>query len=61
MDQKDKNFFNAALKLIADGEIEVNGMLTHRFPLAELPKAYDMAKTREDGIIKALITMPDSN
>ena len=61
MDQKDKNFFNAALKLIADGEIDVNGMLTHRFPLTELPKAYDMAKTREDGIIKALIAMPDSN
>jgi threonine dehydrogenase-like Zn-dependent dehydrogenase len=60
MNQKDKDFFDTALKLIAEGEIDVKGMLTHRFPFSELPKAYDIAKTREDGVIKALITMPDS-
>lgn len=60
MNQEDKYPFKAALELIANGEIDVKGMLTHRYDMSRLAEAYELAKNREDGVIKALIAMPNS-
>lgn len=50
--------FRMALDLIASGAIDVAPMLTHRFPFERVREAYELAKMREDGVIKIVIEMP---
>jgi threonine dehydrogenase-like Zn-dependent dehydrogenase len=50
--------FHMALALIATGAIDVLPMLTHRFPFDRVLKAYELARTRDDGVIKIVIEMP---
>ena len=50
--------FRMALNLIARAEIDVTPLLTHRFPFERVMDAYELARTREDGAIKAVIEMP---
>jgi L-iditol 2-dehydrogenase len=52
-----KSFWQA-LDLIAKGEIDVSPMLTHRFPFEQVLEAYELARTRDDGVIKVVIEMP---
>jgi threonine dehydrogenase-like Zn-dependent dehydrogenase len=47
--------FRQALDLIAQGEIDVSSMVTHRFPFERVPEAYELARTRDDGAIKVVI------
>jgi L-iditol 2-dehydrogenase len=44
--------FRTALERIADGSVDVSGMLTHRFPLDRIDEALDLATARADGVIK---------
>ena len=50
--------FRMALDLIAQGEIDVSPMLTHRFPFERVLEAYELARTRDDRVIKVVIEMP---
>lgn len=43
------------LRLLANGRIDPTPMTTHRFHLEQLPKAFEMMKNKDDGIIKPLI------
>lgn len=43
------------LRLIANGRIDPRPMTTHHFSFDDLPKAFHMMATKEDGIIKPLI------
>ena len=43
------------LRLIAQGKIDTTPLITHRFPLAEIEKAYRLFENREDGVIKVAI------
>ena len=52
-----KSFWQA-LDLIAEGVIDVSLMLTHRFPFERVLEAYELARTREDRVIKVAIEMP---
>ena len=47
-----------ALDLIAQGQIDVAPMLTHRLPFSRVQEAYELARSREDGVIKIVIEMP---
>jgi L-iditol 2-dehydrogenase len=47
-----------ALDLIGRGEIDVSDMVTHRFPFERVREAYELARTRADGVIKAVVEMP---
>jgi L-iditol 2-dehydrogenase len=44
-----------AIDLIADGKINVDFMITHRFRLEQTQQAFDMVAEYRDGVIKALI------
>lgn len=44
--------FRTALEAIADGSVDVSGMLTHRFALDRIEEAVALATTRADGAIK---------
>lgn len=50
--------FIMALDLIAHGEIDVTPMPTHRFQFDQVLDAYELARTRDDGVIKVVIEMP---
>ena len=44
------------LRLIKNGRIDPTSMTTHEFKFADLDKAFEMMKNKDDGIIKPLIT-----
>jgi len=44
------------LRLIENGKVDPTPMTTHRFPFGEVEKAFQMMVTKEDDIIKPLIT-----
>lgn len=46
-----------ALDLIARGQIDVGPVLTHRLPVSRVREAYELARSREDGVIKIVIDM----
>ena len=50
--------FRMALDLIVGGEIDVAPMITHRFSFDQVMEAYELARTRGDGVIKIVIEMP---
>lgn len=43
------------LKLIEEGKIDTTPLITHRFPLNEIEKAYRIFENKEDGVIKIAI------
>ena len=50
--------FKMALDLIAKGAVDVAPMLTHRLAFDQVMDAYELARTRDDGVIKIVIEMP---
>lgn len=44
------------LRLIARGRIDPSPMTTHTFKFGDVEKAFELMRTKEEGIIKALIT-----
>jgi len=45
----------AAIDLIASGQVSVDFMITHHFPLEETQKAFELVGGYRDGVIKAMI------
>ena len=48
--------FKQALDYIINGNINVEPFLTHRFPVDNVQKAFDLADSREEGVIKISLT-----
>ena len=48
------------LRLIQEGKIDTTPLLTHRFPLRDIEKAYRLFEQKEDGVIKVAITQDES-
>ena len=46
-----------AIDLIASGKVNVDFMITHRFPLEQTKKAFDLVAGYHDGVIKAMISL----
>lgn len=44
------------MRLIAAGRVDPLPMTTHRFPFKDIEKAFRMMQTKEDGMIKPLIS-----
>jgi threonine dehydrogenase-like Zn-dependent dehydrogenase len=44
------------LRLIENGRVDPTSLTTHRFPFAQVERAFHMMETKEDNIIKPLIT-----
>ena len=47
----------SALDLIGSGQINVDFMITHRFPLEETQKAFELVAGYHDGVIKAMVSV----
>ncbi|HPG41589.1 MAG TPA: alcohol dehydrogenase catalytic domain-containing protein [bacterium] len=50
----------AAVQLLAQGRVNLDFLLTHRFPLAEAQAALDQVSDYKDGVIKAIIDVNSS-
>lgn len=48
-----------ALQMIASGDINVEPLITHTFPLSRVMDAYELARSRGDNCIKILIEVPE--
>jgi len=46
-----------AIDLIASGKVNTDFMITHRFPLEQTKKAFDLVAGYRDGVIKAMINV----
>jgi threonine dehydrogenase-like Zn-dependent dehydrogenase len=44
------------LKHIREGRIDAKGIITHRFPLDQAPKAYQLFSDKKDGCVKCVLT-----
>lgn len=47
--------YPAALSLVAQGRVDVKPLVTHRFKLEQVVKAFDTAYRQDDGTIKVMI------
>lgn len=45
------------LKLIEAGKIDTTPLITHRFALEDIERAYEVFEGRQDGVIKVAVTM----
>jgi threonine dehydrogenase-like Zn-dependent dehydrogenase len=52
--------FPMAMQWIAERRVDVSGLLTHRFPLAELQTAFETFRDHRDGALKVLVEFPKS-
>ncbi len=49
-------YFRAAIALMATGRLDQKQLITHRFPVSECQRAFEVAAGRKDGYIKGVIT-----
>jgi L-iditol 2-dehydrogenase len=47
-----------AIDLISSGRVNVDPLITHHFPLAETAKAFELVSSCREGVLKAIIDLP---
>jgi len=47
--------FEQALRLIESGRLDVAPLVTHRFPLGEYQKAFDLLRSRSEPVVKVIL------
>ena len=52
-----ENGLQRAIALVRDGLVDVQGLVTHEFPLAQAAEAFVRAERRTPDILKAVIRM----
>jgi threonine dehydrogenase-like Zn-dependent dehydrogenase len=50
--------FPLAMQWIAEGRIDVRSLVTHRFPLSEIQRAFETFRDHTDGALKVLVEFP---
>jgi L-iditol 2-dehydrogenase len=48
-----------AIDLIASGQLDVSGLITHHVPFGDVLSAYELHRSRGDGCVKIVIDMPE--
>ena len=43
------------LKLIAEGKLDTEPLITHTYPLSKIDKAYELFENKRDGVIKVAV------
>lgn len=49
------NHIDKLLRLVADGKVVLDDIVTHRLPLAEAPRAYQIFNDKQDGCVKVVL------
>jgi L-iditol 2-dehydrogenase len=50
-----KHTYPRAIAMVADGLIDVDSIVTHRYPIEEVAEAYDLVASRADGVMKVVV------
>lgn len=50
-----KHTYPRAIAMVADGLIDVDRIVTHRYPLEKAAEAYDLVASRSDGVMKVVV------
>ncbi len=50
-----QRYLRPLLKRIEDGEIDPSFVVTHKLPLAEASRGYEMFRNKEDGCVKVVL------
>ena len=45
----------AKLKLIAEGKLDTEPLITHTYPLSKIDEAYELFENKRDGVIKVAV------
>lgn len=48
-------FFQAAVRMLADGRLDLSALITHRLPWHEAQQAFDMYADHADGVLKVVL------
>ncbi len=49
--------FLRALRMMSDGSIDMERMITHRLPFSEVQRGYELADTRAEGVLRVVLNM----
>lgn len=52
-----RNLYPRAISAIAEGLVDVDGVVTHEFPFEDIQKAFDAAVNDKENVVKAIIKM----
>lgn len=52
-----KNVYPRAIRLAEKGMVDLNSLVTHRYPLARIMEAFDVVGGYKDGVVKAVVEM----
>ena len=51
----DGSDFEDTLRLIAEGKIDTEPLITHTYPLSRIEDAYELFENKKDGVIKVAV------
>jgi threonine dehydrogenase-like Zn-dependent dehydrogenase len=51
-----QRYLEPLLDRVVEGQIDLSRIITHRLPLSDAPKAYDIFQEKKDGCIKVVLT-----
>jgi hypothetical protein len=49
------------IRLVADGQVDLRSIITHRFPLESAAAAYELIRDRSQGAIKAVLQVAEQD
>lgn len=52
-----RNIFPTALKMVSDGKIDINGIVSHTFDFSEIGKAMEFVMNNKNEVVKAVIKL----
>ncbi len=50
-----QKYIDKLMKHVADGDIKLNDIITHRLPLSQIEKGYDIFFNREEDCVKVVL------
>jgi L-iditol 2-dehydrogenase len=50
-----KHAYGRAIHLVEQGDFDLAGLVTHRFPLQQAPQAFALNANYEDGVVKVMV------
>ena len=58
MSRRMKHVYPRAIKLAESGAVDLHGIVSHHFPLAQTPAAYAINHVYQAGVVKIVIDVP---
>jgi len=58
--RRQKGCVAPTIRLIGEGHVDADPMVTHRFPLADIRDAFELVAGYRDGVVKAMIDLPST-